>query len=106
MWTDAAGTRHFRMLTGPFDSPESKEAFARLQLELTTSPLPSVVDPSAITVADLLLAYVRHAESYYRGPDGEPGDENRHVRTVCRAVRELYGLTAAAEFGPLALKAV
>jgi hypothetical protein len=38
VWTDSAGTRHFRMLPGPFDSPESRTAFARLQLELEAAP--------------------------------------------------------------------
>jgi integrase len=52
------------------------------------------------------LAYDDHAERHYRGPDGNTTDELRHLRTACRFVRELYGLTPAAEFGPLALKAV
>ena len=52
------------------------------------------------------MVYLDHAERHYRDSDGNPTDETRHVKAVCRYVRELYGETCAAEFGPLALKAV
>jgi integrase len=52
------------------------------------------------------LAYLIHAEGHYRDPDGGASDEIRHLKTVCRYVRELYGETPAIEFGPKALKAV
>ena len=55
---------------------------------------------------ELLLAYLIHAEKYYRGPNGEPTDEMRHLRAACRPVRDLYGGISVNEFGPLALKAV
>jgi hypothetical protein len=106
VWTDAHGVRHQKLLPGPFNSPESLAAKARLELELVVSPSRAVADPDGITINELLLAYLGHAEQHYRGPDGEPTDETRHVKTVCRFVRELYGDTAAAAFGPLALKAV
>ena len=60
----------------------------------------------AITVNEVLLAYLDHADRYYRGPDGKPTDEPRLVRTVCRIIRELYGDTPVADFGPLSFKAV
>ena len=34
VWTDSAGIRQYRMLPGPFNSPESRAAFATLLLEL------------------------------------------------------------------------
>jgi len=42
-----------------------------------------------MTVNEVLLAYLDHAEQHYRGPDGLPSDELRHVKTACRRVREL-----------------
>jgi integrase len=107
VWTDTAGQRHYRLLPGEFDSPESREAFGRLLVELEAAPH-QVEQPSAdgVTVAEVLLAYIEHAERHYRGPDGRPTDEVRHIKTACRHVRELYGAAVAAEFGPLALKAV
>ncbi len=107
VWYDATGTRQQKLLPGPFDSSESRTAFARFQLELETAPLrsPSTTG-TGVSVNELLLAYVEHAERHYRGPDGKPTGETQHIKVVCRTVRELYGLTPAADFGPLALKAV
>ena len=106
VWTDPTGSRQQKLLPGAFDSAESRTAFARLQLELETSPVSTFASPKRLTVNEVLLAYVNHAEQHYRGHDNQPTDELRHVKAVCRHVRELYGHTPAAEFGPLALKAV
>jgi integrase len=108
VWTDATGIRRFRLLPGPYESAESRGAFARLLLELDAAPHTATrtPDPAGVTVNELLLAYAEHAERHYRGPDGLPTDEVRHIKTACRVVRELYGTIRAAEFGPLALKAV
>lgn len=106
-WYDATGTRREKLLPGPFGSPESLAAKARLELEIATSPvLATVDDPAAITVAEVLVAYLDFAEKHYRGYDGSPTDETRHVKTVLRVVRELYGDSPVIEFGPMALKAV
>ena len=105
VWTDALGVRRFEMLPGPFNSAESKTAFAQRQLELATAPV-AVSEPNGITVNELLVAYLEHASAYYRTPDGSPSDEVRHVKAACREVRQLYGELPVAEFGPLALKSV
>jgi integrase len=107
VWTDAHGERHFRMLPGAFNSAESRTAFAQLQLELEASPAAVNAGPArnGLTVAELLVAYLDHAEQHYRGPDGKPTSEIGEVKVVIRAVRELYAETPAVEFGPLALKA-
>ncbi|MDB5311932.1 MAG: hypothetical protein JWO38_6134 [Gemmataceae bacterium] len=108
VWTDSTATRRFKLLPGPFESPESRAAFARLLLELDVAPHHGgqPADSGGLTVNEILLAYLRHAELHYRGPDGLPTDEVRHVKAACRHVRELYGTALAVEFGPLALKAV
>ncbi len=56
----------------------------------------------AITVSELLLAYVEFAEGYYR----PPSRETEIIKNTCKAVRELFGDIQAAEFGPRQLKAV
>jgi integrase len=95
------------MLPGAYDSAESRAAFATLLLELEASlDRGRISDPNGITVNEVLLAYVQHADKHYRGPDGSATGETQHVKVVCRAVRELYGMSPAADFGPLALKAV
>src|SRR6185312_3541871 len=104
-WTDAAGVRRERILPGPFDSPESKTAFARLVLEIETAPhRVNRPDPAAIGVNEVLEAYMNHAEKHYRGPDGESTGEVERIGAAVRPLRELFGTATAAEFGPLSLK--
>lgn len=105
VWTDAAGVRRQKLLPGPFDSPESRLAFGRLQLELASSPA-AVDDPSSLTVAELLCAYLDYAEGHYRDAEGQPTSKITEVKLVIRTVRELYGTLPVATFTPLKLKAV
>lgn len=106
VWTDTVGIRHFRMLPGSFDSPESKTAFARLQLELAAAPVASSVDPVSISVCEILLAYLEYASKYYVDADGTPSKEVGCLKSAIKPVHELYGDLPAIQFGPLALKAV
>ena len=62
--------------------------------------------PGDLTVSELILAYLRFADGYYRDPDGAPTCEPDCVRDAMKPLRRLYGHTEAARFGPLALKAV
>jgi integrase len=76
-------------------------------LELASAPhATQQSDPEGVTVNEVLVAYLGHAEQHYRGPDGNPTGEVQHIKVVCRHVRELYGFALASDFGPLALKAV
>lgn len=107
-WTDAAGVRHERLMPGPFDSTESRAAYARLQLELTVAPHRVTTErtgPDGVSVNELCEAFAAHAELYYRTKVGTTGEVREH-RIVIRHLRELYGMRPALGFGPLALKAV
>jgi len=73
----------------------SREAAKHADSELDSGP----------TVAELCLNFLRHAEQHYV-KDGRQTSEVHVVRSVIRPLRELYGLTPAKDFGPLALKAV
>ena len=106
VWTDRLGTRHQKLLPGAFDSAESRTAFARLQLELETSPTTTAADANSIGLAEVLAAYLDHAEAYYRASDGKTTSEVREIKRSIRPVRELYGQAPAAEFGPRSLAAV
>ena len=105
VWTDAAGVRQYRTLPGEYASKESLEAFAVVQLEAAAAPV-AAADPEGITLTEVFVAYLDHADRHYRGPDGEPTGEIALVKTVVKHTRELYGGTLAGEFGPLALRAV
>jgi integrase len=96
---------------GRFDTPDSHERYHRLVAEWLTSgaarrPDRPSTSTSEISVNELLLAYVRHAEGYYRRPGGSPAPELDNVRLALRPLRTLYGGTPASAFGPAALKAV
>jgi integrase len=57
-------------------------------------------------VAEVILAYWRHVEGYYRGPGGTPTSEANNIKLALRPLRQLYGHTRAADFDSLALEAV
>jgi len=67
---------------------------------------PAVAPTSRLTIAELFVAFMRHAERHYRGPDRQTTSEYREYCQVSRGVRALYAATPAADFGPLCLKAV
>jgi integrase len=90
---------------GKGDSPESRREHARLVAEVAVGA-PAGGRRGGLTVAELLLAFLRHAEGHYRRADGTPTWELANFKQVMRVVRETHGHVPAAEFGPLALKAV
>jgi integrase len=99
--------RREKLLPGSFGSSESLAAKARLELELAASPTREPApSPDLHSVAEFLCAYLDFAEQHYRGSDGKPTDEVRHIKAALRHVRELYAETPVTGFGPLALKAV
>lgn len=58
-----------------------------------------------ISIDEIILAYLEHAESYYV-KNGQPTSTQQHIRDALKPLHDLYGQTPANEFGPLALKAV
>src|SRR5262249_48520360 len=67
--------------------------------------LPATGGSSDLTVAELLLAYLRHCDAYYR-KNGQPTGEADNIRFAVRPLKRLYAHALAKDFGPLALKAV
>jgi len=53
-----------------------------------------------LSINELILDYVRHAEQYYRRPDGSQTAELGCLKLALRALRKLYGDTSADDFGP------
>ena len=102
------GKNHY---LGPYGSPESHEKYARLIAEWRASqrhPLRGPVSPLAdpgLSINELLLAYFRHVQTYYV-KDGQPTSEQDNIRQALRFIRQLYGTSPAADFGPMALKNV
>ncbi len=101
---------------GEFGSEASRERYDRLIAEWLsnhrTLPLrpkpgtarghPTANNPS---IAELILAYWQFAQTNYV-KNGEPSGHLHTVRKALRMLRALYARTPAADFGPLALRAV
>lgn len=94
---------------GPHGSPESRAEYDRLVAEWLLNgrsrpPEPETA-PAECSVNELLVAYLRWADSYYiKG--GRPTSEPGNIRLALRPVRLLYGHVGVGRFGPVALKAV
>jgi hypothetical protein len=61
-------------------------------------------EDGALFVAQLILAYVRHAETYYT-KGGRQTSQLSNVQMAMRPAKELYGHVYAKDFGPIALEA-
>jgi integrase len=86
----------------------AQEGYDRLIAEWLANgrQLPQRPNESPLTVADLILAYFRHVEQHYRRVDCTQTSEVCEYKLALRPLAHLYKSTPAAEFGPLALKAV
>jgi integrase len=94
---------------GKVDSPESWEKYHSLlaahAVKGSATPLPghqAEIGADGLTVNDLILAYSRFVQGYYRN-DGQPTTEVGVTRQVLKVARALHGHTLAKDFGPLAL---
>jgi integrase len=101
------GGRH-DVLLGPYGSAVSRAEYARVIAEWEASGRrrPTSAHHADLTINELVLAFVRHAELHYRQADGKPSAEANEYKRTFRPLKHLYGPTAARDFGPLGLKAV
>lgn len=95
--------------TGKWGTPEAQAEYDRLISEYLAKRLAKPDDPfrpeSATTVGELVLIYVRHAQTKYVR-DGQPTKHVERVKRSLSHLARLYGPTPLKDFGPLALKAV
>jgi integrase len=73
-----------------------------LRREVTQGQRPATFDG---TILSLCFLYVRHAEQYYRRPDGSQTTEVDHLRRIMTYLEPVHGEEAEA-FGPVKLKAI
>jgi integrase len=98
------GSRKF-ILLGTYGTDTSKAEYERVLAEWrATGGRP--VATSGLTMNELLVSFWSHAQQHYRHADGSPTNELNDYRLTLKPLKALYGHTLAAEFGPLALKAV
>ena len=101
-------------LLGPYGSDESRVKFGEIVAKIvsgqsvdpfvTKSPATSQAE-SSLTVNELVLAYMRHAEKHYV-KNGQATSEIHCLKSATRPLVELYGYHSVDAFGSLALKAV
>ncbi len=91
---------------GRHGSAASRAEYDRLIAEWTAQGRRLPDSETGMTIGELILAYWRRCQGHYRKPDGSNTSELHLVRLAMRPLKELYGRTPAAEFGPLALEAV
>jgi len=89
---------------GRYGSPESKAKYERLCAEFAIYGRVFLPGDTDLSVAELLLAYMKEHTEYYR-KNGKPTSEIDCLRSALRVVNRLYGPSCASEFGPRALKA-
>jgi integrase len=103
---DGRGARR-DFLLGDYGSPQSHEEYQRKLAEWTAHGrrLPEV-NYSDITVAELIVRFLAHAQEHYRRPDGTQTGEVSDYKRSLKPVRELYAHALVREFKPSHLKAV
>jgi integrase len=91
---------------GVYGSPESKAEYARRVQAVGTTASVTITGPKAtdITVAELLVKFLEHAEQHYRHPDGKPTSSVWSFKFAAKPLKELFAYLPAHEFGPNALK--
>jgi integrase len=93
---------------GPFNSPESKEAYRKFIAEWAGAHLPpeppkseqSRVARRVLTIAEALVQYKAHAERYYKSR------EVNNLKEALRPLRIEFGLMPLDQFGPLQLRQI
>lgn len=92
-------------LLGPYGTRTSQRAYDRLIGEWLQRGREPLVEPSALTVAEVVARYWKFARTFYvKG--GRPTQEQGVIKMALRPLLQLYKDQTAAGFGPLALKSV
>jgi len=106
-----SGRAYFRIkdecvYVGKYGTPEAQKEYERRVAEWLAAGRQSNPPPSgSALVSELILAFISHAEAYYRDSNGEPTGEATNFKDALKPVLRLYGDIPAAEFGTAQLKA-
>ena len=105
-------------LPGAYNSPESWSEYQRLTslwiaggrrlpdcVAGDTGDVQSLEADAGPTLTELIARFWRHAQAYYR-LDGKSTGEAENFKSALRPLRQQYGATPAAAFGPLSLRAL
>ena len=102
-FVEVAGRRHY---LGPHNTPESLEAYQRFVAEWRANHGQVVPKGGVTTVMELLHLFLKHAEEYYRDPEGRLGKEYENHLPAIQVLRTACGRVRVVDFAPKNLKAV
>ena len=91
---------------GKPDDPGTEQRYHQAIAEWLAAGRQLPAEPTTLTIKELIARFWVHAEQYYRTTTDGRVKELEQFRLALRPLKELYGETAAAEFGPRALKTV
>jgi hypothetical protein len=99
---------------GLYKSRESIQKYQRLIAELLPASSPQVCPPTIIpervdpttTVDQMIRAFWEHVTKHYRDSEGKPTTEVKEIKISLSPLRDLFGDTPAAAFGPKNLNSV
>jgi integrase len=97
------GGRDFYL--GRYGTAASRREYKRIVAEWLASDGTAHQTSGELTIVELITYFWRFAKRHYV-KNGRPTDEQASIKMALRFVKELYSDTPAAQFGPLALKAV
>lgn len=89
---------------GEYGSPESRERYDDLIAEWFANS--GDTSRYTLTIDDLCLLFMEHAEGYYLHKDGTPTGETTNLRHALSFLVRVHGRTRVRDFGPLKLKEV
>ena len=95
-----------RKYFGRYELPESRAKYDQFVAEWLAAGRRVRVTASDLSIAELCAAFKRHAEMFYRKPDGTPTGTAWNCRAATGFLDRLYGTMDVAAFTPQALKAV
>jgi integrase len=91
---------------GHYGTSEAAQRYHRYVAEWEANdrqpPIPKGDD---VTITELAAAFLKHAKTHHRRPDGTPTSRIYTVTSTLRPLEGLYGDTPIAEFGPRAFAA-
>jgi len=94
-----------RFYLGKYNSRASRQKYHQLLAEWDSNGQQLPVSPEQITIVELVARYWKYAQGYYVKPDGTPTILHR-VKRAIKPVKDLYGTSKVANFGPNSLRAV
>lgn len=95
-----------RIYLGKWGSPGIQQAYDREIAEWIARGRQPLVEATDLTLCELIAGYWSWCKEYYTSPDGKQTSTLHSIKQALETVKNLYGYTAAVDFGPKALRIV